>query len=50
MLLAPKIRFAMFLLCPMSLSPLPLKSGGEGGVYFCHFRLTHAPERLGIFT
>ena len=36
-------------LCPMSLSPLSLKSGGEWGVYFCQSTWTHIPERLGIF-
>ena len=48
-LLTPKIRFPMLMLCPMSLIPLPLESGGEGGVYFCHSPWKHTPERLGTF-
>ena len=46
-LLTPKIRFPMLILCPMSLSPSSLESGGEKGVY--HSPWTHTAERLGIF-
>ena len=46
-LLTPKIRFPMLMLCPMSLSPSSLESGGEKGVY--HSPWTHTAERLGIF-
>ena len=48
-LLTPRIRFLMFMLCPMSFIPSSLESGREGRVYFCHSPWTYIPKQVGIF-